>query len=182
MPLWLTWEHVSTGLMSGFLAIYPQCPSTETLKPQRFFAEHINEHSLHPAQVNIAFTKSPSGPQCWNCYCNEQKNHSGEVFVSNPTLFQAIGRQMFSVLFLLSGQPIPEALKSSIMLFITTYPDALSNKATHNTQTSHFGKMLPIKASQGMFQKRRDPHLSGKGTCCLQSFLPAWQHMSWDPS
>lgn len=70
---------------------------------------------------------------------------------------------MFSVLFCLSGQPILEALKPSIMLFITTHPDALSNKAIHNTQSSYFGKMLPVEPSQGIFQKKRNTHLSGKG-------------------
>lgn len=80
---------------------------------------------------------------------------------------------MFSVLFLLSGQPIPEALKPSIMLFITTHPDALSNKAIHNTQSSHFRRMLLAEPSQGIFQKRRDTHLSGKGPAvCRVSFKP----------
>lgn len=70
---------------------------------------------------------------------------------------------MFPSLFCLSGQPILEPLKPSIMLFITTHPDALSNKAIHNTQSSYFGKMLPVEPSQGIFQRRRDTHLSGKG-------------------
>lgn len=80
---------------------------------------------------------------------------------------------MFPVPFLLSGQPTLEALKPSIMLFITTRPDALSNKAIHNTQSSHFGKMLPVEPSQGIFQKRRDTHLSGKGPAvCRTRFQP----------
>ena len=80
---------------------------------------------------------------------------------------------MFPVPFLLSGQPILEALKPSIMLFITTYPDALSSKAIHNTQSSHFRKMLPVEPSQGIFQKRRDTHLSGKEPAvCRTPFQP----------
>lgn len=80
---------------------------------------------------------------------------------------------MFSVLFLLSGQPILEALKPSIMLFITTHPDALSNKAVHNTQSSHFRKMLLVESSQGILQMKRDTHLSGKGTVvCRALFQP----------
>lgn len=70
---------------------------------------------------------------------------------------------MFSVLCLLSGQPLVEAIKPLLMLFIATHPDALSNEAIHNAQPSFFGETLPVGPSQGTFQKRRDTHLSGKG-------------------
>lgn len=78
---------------------------------------------------------------------------------------------MFSVLLLLSGQPILEALKPSIMLLITTHPDALSNKAIHNTQSSHFRKTLLAEPSQGILQVKRDTHLSGKGTVVCRALF-----------
>lgn len=84
--------------------------------------------------------------------------------------FRAIGRQVFSARFLLSGQPILGTSKSSIMFFITTYPDALSNKATHNTRASHFGKMLQSSLPRGCFRGVETPIcLVGGERCCLHS-------------
>lgn len=102
-----------------------------------------------------------------------RKNHSGGIFREPPCFVPSNQEVIFSVLFLLSGQPILRGIKPSIMLFITTHPDALSNKAIRNTQSSHFWKMLPVEPSQGIFRKRRDTHLSGKGpSVCRAPFQP----------
>lgn len=121
--------------------------------------------------VKHHLSKAPSDPGCCGTEITtrtSKMNKSSGSFVNIHALLRAIGRQVFSVRFLLSGQPILEALKSSIMLFITTYPDALSNKATHNTQTSHFRKMLQSSLPRGCFRGAETPICLGDGEhCCL---------------
>lgn len=130
---------------------------------------NIQSSALPPVKHRLS--KSPSDPGCCGTEImtrTSKMNKSRGSFMSIRAQFRAIGRQVFSALLLLSGQPILGTLKSSIMLFITTYPDALSNKATHNTRASHFGKMLQSSLPRGCFRGVETPIcFAGGERCCL---------------